>query len=309
MRSVRTTIIFSILLILVGCASQRLQPINVTAISAVQSEIKRQIGIYMLASREPTIKINDVKKPIPDSRDAYWCGSGAINFDISSIKAELTTTLDSSSGLKVGIAVPFTGGSVSPSAGLTHETVDSQVLDYNLWPLPWENQNSEFTNIKKPDPSDKDDKDILSAPIAQVLLALRSALIQSAMKCDYSTGPCKEKSPQPCFTDYNLDKPAGDAGDLFKIALSITNDTTGGILINVGPITFGATGEAKSMTGNTLYVSFIQRGVQDIQKLKDVVDVECKYPKKETSPECVNARSDFKNAIIKGDGVGVTMPR
>ncbi|MGO9137265.1 MAG: hypothetical protein ACLP9S_04690 [Syntrophales bacterium] len=302
MRGVRAAIGFSILLFLVGCVGQhqQLQPIDMSAIGAIQTEIKRQIGIYMVAShKDPTVKINSIDKKIKElPSDAFWCGLGKIDFDISSIKAELTTTLDSTSGFKVGVTIPISGGTVTPSAGQTHETMDTQVLDYNLWPLPLEDQRSELTSYYK----NRDiDKDVSGAPIALVLLDLRSALIQSAMKYDYSTTPPKQKSPQPCFTDYNPDKPAGDAGNLFKIGLTITNDSTGGISINVAPLSIGATGEAKSTTGNTLSVSFIQRGVQDIQKLKDAVDAECKYPK-ESLPGCTKAKKALKEAMLKTGG-------
>jgi hypothetical protein len=137
-----------------------------------------------------------------------------------------------------------------------------------------------------------------------VLLALRDALVLSAMRFDFSANPPKPRPPQPCFTDYNPDKPASDAGNTFKLALSITNDLTGGISIKVTVLNFSATGESKSTTGNTLTVSFIQHGLQPIQQAKDKVDAECKYPKQD-SKACKDARDALAEAEASETGVGI----
>lgn len=63
-------------------------------IEKVQAKIKRQIGIYM---RAPTA--------IADDQHGYWRGKGSINFDIASVKAELTTTIKTINSGGVGLEV------------------------------------------------------------------------------------------------------------------------------------------------------------------------------------------------------------
>jgi hypothetical protein len=111
--------------------------------------------------------------------------------------------------------------------------------------------------------------DIKDAPIAGVLSSLRDALTNSAKKI--------APGPQACFTDYNPDKPS-DAGDSFKLGLSLVNDLTGGFELNVWVLDLTATSESKGTTGNTLTVSFIQRSLKNIQTLRDQATEQCKFP-------------------------------
>jgi hypothetical protein len=325
--------ILPLLLTLSACSSQPLQPIDVSAVGAVQSELKRQVAIYIgvvknLAEGKnddgPAVFVNG--KPVRIPKHDFWCGTGSIDFDISAVKAELTTTLDTTNAAKFGLSAPITigqpgtaakqtsggkqiaavgqtaganqGSTGSPTFGQSRETVNAQTLDYNLWPLPIERQGSLWGG-EMPTESE-----IASAPIARVLLDLRNALILSSAMYDYSTDPPTPKSPQACFVDYNPDKPSADPGDLFKIALTITGDRTVGVSINVAPLTLTPTGESKSTTGNTLFISFVQRGVKEIQKLKDSADSACKHPN-ELSFECIEATLALTRAM-HDPGIGVT---
>lgn len=270
-----------------ACCSQSVQPIDVNSISAVQSAIKSQVGVYIAAAKAyaspddplskdgPTVLINDV--PTVLKKDDFQCGSGSIDFRLSAVKVELTTTVDATAGATLGLSIPLTGITLGPSVGLTKEALNQQTLDYNLWPLGNADQNSDlFANIPTVG-------DIKNAPIARALLELRDALILSATTNDYSTNPVKMRAVQPCFTDYNPATPRSDAGNLFKIALTITNDTKGSIAIGVAPLTFTPSGENKSSTGNTLSVSFVQRDLTCIQTLRDEVTSECKFPKDDST--------------------------
>jgi hypothetical protein len=272
----------SILLGLASCATHAIRPIDVNSISAVQANIKAQIGIYMatvknLPSAAPgdpkdgaVVLINNIATRIPAGD--FQCGVGAINFRISTIKAELTTTIDTTTGVKFGLSLPIPGGTVGPSIGQSKERVNAQTLDFNLWPLLMRDQDlAVIENM----PSDAD---IKSAPIARALLDLRNALILSATKMDFSTSSPKPRAPLPCFTDYDPANPTKDAGNLFKIALTTTVDSTGGLSIGIAPLTFTGSGESKSITGNTLTVAFVQQGLQGVQVLRDEVTQECKFP-------------------------------
>ena len=290
-------------MLVAGCAGHTppLQVIDVHAIGAVQTEIKRQVGVYLAAAKAgPRVNVNGVMVPIsqidPEHR-TFMCGAGAIGFDISSIKAELTTTTDTTTDLKAGLSIPVDIVTLGPSGEAKREALDTETLDYNLWPLPESRQNPDVYT------QGISDEDVRNAPIARALRDLRDALISGALMYDLSGPTPQQRRPTACFTDYNPDKPSGDTGDIYKLGLSITNDVSGGISIKVAILTFGATGEAKSTTGNTLTVSFLQSGVQTLQALKDAADAECKHPN-ELAGGCKKAKDALLDAE-KNQGVGL----
>jgi hypothetical protein len=304
-----------ILLVLVGillsaCSSSQLEPIDFAAISAVQAEIKSQVSIYMSLPKAkddpPMVMIDGVPTSVYDEEKTggFWCGRGRIGFDLTSVKAELTTTFTNSVGFTAGATLPVAGIPLSATAGAKSETTNTQVLTYNLWSLPGQ-------QLSQADLA----KEFAKAPIAQVLRDLRNALIVSAMVWDYS-GPKPVKRPQQaCFRTYNPDKPTADAGNTFKLGLSFTRSVNGGISIKLTILTLGATAEAKSVTGNTLTVSFVQSELSEIQMLKEAVDTDCKYPKRKYDsdlkkvvvvPECQKALDALAGA--ERGGIGVAAP-
>lgn len=279
-----------------GCAEQQpVQAIDLPAISAVQAEIKRQVAVYLAAAQNPpTVKIEGVDTPISRLKPSdWWCGSGKIDFDISSIKAELTTTLDNNAGATASFTVPVNLVTLGPSGSHTTDETSTQLLTYNLWPTRLQNP---AVVARTPSQSEID-----AAPIAKVLLSLRDALVLSAMKVDYSGPKPKARPPQACFSDYNPDKPSTDAGNSYKLGLSITNDTKAGLSVKVAILSFSATGESKSTTGNTLTVSFVQQGIRKIQAAKDEVDQACKKPIHDAKA-CTDAKA--KLAALEGEGIG-----
>ena len=257
-------------------APPKRQALNTAAIAAVQGEIKRQVGVYMRNAAGHTA--GDPKE--------FWCGTGHIDFDISQIKAELTTTLETITNTSAGLKIPWGAVEIDPSGSVKGDATNTEVLDYNLWPMA-----DQKALMAAPV---KDEK---PAPIADVIISLRDALINSAKK----TAP----GPQPCFTDYDPGKPAADAGNTFKLGLSFVSDKTGGLEIKVWILDLTNTAEWKSTTGNTLTVSFVQRGLDKVQRARDKADAECKYPKKYEDHPCQDALADYKKAQEEAGGYGV----
>jgi hypothetical protein len=268
-----------------GCASKPplKQALTTEAIGAVQGEIKRQVGIYLRATRAKA------GQAAPQS-DEFWCGTGEINFDISTVKAELTTTMETITDAGLKLSIPWSAVKIGPSGDAKGDATNTQVLDYNLWLQDPELQDKTLMELEV------SDAELQGAPIAQVLLALRQALIDSAKK--------KHKGPQPCFTDYDPTKPASDAGNTFKLGLTYLSDKMVGLEISVGVIDLTSSVEWKGTTGNTLTVAFIQHDLAKLQYARDAVDTECKYPKKETDEACTKARAAFAK-LQKGPGVGI----
>jgi hypothetical protein len=275
-----------VLSLIPGCATQKLQPIDLASVSAVQAKIKEQVGLYMkaasylaLADRNYGAVVILNGKPIEIPATAFSCGSGRIDFRISAIKAELVTSLDKTTAAKIGLTLPIVPVTLGPSAGITNDTLNAQTLDYNLWPLAASDQT--FLLPIKHWPESSPDYDALipalnKAPIAIALLELRNALILAATKTDYLTS--KQREAQPCFTDYNPTSPSADAGNSFKLQLQVTSDPSVGITIGVPPLNLSFTQDNKSVSGNTLTVTFVQRGVKHLQVLRDQATKDCSFP-------------------------------
>jgi hypothetical protein len=279
--------ILIVILVLAGCCANppMRQALDADAIGKVQAEIKRQVGVYIRAAQT---------SDGATEHGPFWCGSGKIDFDISNVKAELTTTIENIGSVNLGLKIPVSKVTLGPSSGVKQDVTNTEVLDYNLWTIETARQSSEF--LDKP----VTDKELKDAPIASVLLALRHALVVSAQK--------SQLGPQPCFTDYNPDKPASHAGNAFKIGLTMVTDATGGIEVKVGIIDFTASQEYKGTSGNTLTVSFVQRGMTGLQLAKDAVDAECKYPKN-SSDACKKAKANYQAQQDVGGGIGFTAPQ
>jgi hypothetical protein len=269
-------------LALAGCCTTAplRQALDADAIGKVQGEIKRQVGVYIRAAQTAD----------PAATGEFWCGSGKLDFDISTVKAELTTTIENISSGNLALKIPVSAVTLGPSGGVKRDVTNTEVLDYNLWPLATARQNPDLLGQAVTQ------DELKGAPVAQVLLALRHALILSAQK--------SQPGPQACFTDYIPDKPASDAGNTFKIGLTMVSDTTGGLEIKVGIIDLTASQESKGTTGNTLTVAFVQRGLAILQLAKDAVDTECKYPK-QASDACKKAKARYQKLQDITGGIGI----
>jgi hypothetical protein len=263
-----------------GCRSMTppKQALDTAAISAVQSEIKRQVGIYARVSREK----------IPQDPIQFACGNGNVDFDISTVKAELTVTTARTSKTGLSLEVPWNGVTISSTGQRTRGATNTQVLTYTLWLA-----DSNLQAFAKEN-AEVSKEEVLDAPIAQVLLSLREALLNGAKKSG--------RGPEPCFTNYDPAKPAMDAGNSFKLGLAYDSGRTGGLEIKIGIIDLTSSTEWKSSTGNTLTITFVQRGLAAVQRARDAVDTECKYPKTEADKACKDALDALKEQRKKAGG-------
>ncbi|HVI04884.1 MAG TPA: hypothetical protein VM711_02165 [Sphingomicrobium sp.] len=251
-------------LLLAGCQTMPPQKLalNAEALEKVQANIKQEVGIYLA-------NVANASKQRPDPSQ-FWCGSGDIDFDISSVKADLTVTNETIKSAGITAKIPSTAVTIGPSGKATGDATNTQELIYNLWPLHSDQQSVPFT----------DDMDLSNpamanrAPIAYTLWQLRKALIESAKKT--------AAGPQACFTDYNPANPAGDAGNTARLGLSFVSDQSAGLEFSVSVLDITDSIESKGTTGNTLTVSFVQRDLAGIQNLKNGNDKFCAFPYSDT---------------------------
>lgn len=288
-----------LLLSLSACGPQQ-APIDISAISAVQGEIKRQLLVYMRAAENTPIvaKVNvdgqqtemDLRSLPPEARRQYfWCGNGNIDYDITSIKAELQTTLVQKIGASAGFTVPIP---VAPSGTITfsRQATNSQTLDYTLWPIPFDLQRDELHQMPAPS-----DAELRGAQIAQVLLNLRYAQIGAALKVDPATGVPRGQ-PQACLTNFSLAKPADDPKNSYSMGLTIMVSVDGSVSVGVSALKLGLSAGGSTTTGHTLTVTFAQRDVEAMQAVRDIVDKKCAAPNG-FSNDCKAAQRAYKELI------------
>lgn len=208
------------------------------------------------------------------------CGTGDIGFDITSIKVALTITDETIrdpnlSGKTTGF-VTF-----KPKAEAKTAVTNTQELDYTLWPV-----DLEVAKELRTTPSQED---FDRAPIAKALKSFRDGLIRGSQvpavdkkypgAADGKFVPALDRKLwQPaCFTDYNPEKPSDDSGFQFKLGLTFVNDQTYGFEISLWLLDFSNSTENKSSTGNTITVTFVQSGAEDLQILADEVTKQCNF--------------------------------
>ena len=259
---------------LAGCAgAPPLRPIDIDEIGTVQGIIKQQVGIYIAATHPPadkpvTVVINGESKRVSELK--FYCGNGNIDFDIKSIAVNLTTAIDRTRGVQFGVTVPAGRTTVGAEHKQSTETTNSQALSYTLWPLPYEEQEPA---LRHQIPTDQD---IVKAELARVLLDLRNSLIVAATRFDYSRPDQAAKPLQACFSDYDPVQPGSTPGNTFTLSLNIGKDSSHALTVTVGAVTLGPNRDAKASSGQSITVTFVQRGAVELQTLRDEAAAGCK---------------------------------
>lgn len=281
-----------------GCQNgSQLQAIDVPAISAVQSDLKRQIAIHkafaqlpmQIAIRTPSggRQYVDIDRlPVPDGKDIWACGTGEVGFEIVSVEAELTTTLERSVSVNAGLSPQYAGLKITGKAGATRTVGNTQKLNYNVYPADYDVSRIQVS------------RELVNAnPVAQVLTDLREALVASATRYDYSQYPPVLRPPTACVTGFNKDK-LDDPGGTYSLGLSIEANDNGGVTINLAVVELGIEGTYKSITGHSLTVTFRQANLDEVRQAHDEVARQC-APPHENSAACRNAKSNEKNVVDK----------
>jgi len=237
-----------LLLTLCGCADQA-QVVDISSIPAIQADLKRQIGLYIaeVSARETYLNAH------PDDQAVYWCGNGSLDFMITSVKLDLTTSLDRSDTISGSASVPLVNGSVGPAVSGANDVANTQELIFTEYAFNPAAQPDEVRN------QIVNDQDLATAPIAQSLLGLRNGLIAASRK---SSG----KGPQACFSDVPLETMLKDAdpgkggspdsGNSFRLGVTVTRSGSEGLTLKLGPVNLGNTLSQKMTASNTITVAF-----------------------------------------------------
>lgn len=245
-----------------GCGTttefSKIEPISGKSIEAVRAEVKRQLSIYN-AYQEDAVR-RQLKASAP-----MFCGNGLVSYDVSSVKFELVTTTEGTVAAGASAAkIP-----VSPGATLdlgvsgSRATSDSQTLT--------------FTEevVLSPRYVGYYGGSLDDSPIAKVLATMAVTGIEGA------------KQPSNiCFRSK-----AGE-GNSYKIAISVSRNSKGNIVVGLAPAALTASGELKSVTGNTITVNF---GPHDFRKPL------ASRPPVSNKDDCGGAGTHFEDALQSSD--------
>ena len=304
---------------LAGCGDHSIvQAIAPDAIGDVEDNLKSQAGIYMRAEKDKpyyvTVDANGkrIKNSVSISDGEFVCGIGNVQYDISQMDAELTTTDDTTVGGNIGFTVPVDVVTIKGKAGTSKEISNTQKLDYSVWPAALDQQ----PDLKSLVPPSMEEID--SAPIASTLLSLRNSQIFSAMKfnpsrIDPKTGrSMANPRPQTCFYNVNPQDPT-KSNNTYTLGLSITHNPSGSLTISPAFVDVTLSGEKKSITGNKLTVTFFQHDVKELQDLNDRRKKACEGTDKNPL-KCISITRDIKNwlhdheTILRSSGQQKLLP-
>lgn len=225
--------------LLSSCATKldRINAIPATRVGDAIFEVKKQLSAYDAAIALYKAHPELDKDFIAASRKGFKCGKGLIQFEITSVALSLTTTNSSTLGASVGFSVPVLPGSADISASGSGTVDNTQQLDVAVYPAPLK-PGFEYT-VKASD----------RAPLRDELLAVRKGFLDAATQ------------EGACYYDYNYKDKKGDKGNTYKWGLAFTATGSAGVTLKLAPLTAGVSGEAKSVTGNTLTATFAQESL------------------------------------------------
>lgn len=234
-------------LVLGGCSRDLLPTVNVISVSRigdVLGEVRRQVSLYEWQvnywHEQPD---EDPAKIAAAARGPYRCGNGRIDFDVRSVKLDLTTTLDKtlsgSAGITASPGSPV--ASVGGTGSLGHQVRNTQELEFTMWPLA----DRTYRRGDTPTPG------VEPEPIADALLNLRASLLASATV------------PGVCVYDYDYRKPDAEAGNKYTLGLEVTDSKEAGVDLKLTLLDLGVKYLSNTATGNTLTVAFVQRDIPD----------------------------------------------
>jgi len=215
-----------------GCGTttefSKIEPISGKSIEAVRAEVKRQLSIYNAYQEDAVRKQLKASTPM-------FCGNGLVSYDVSSVKFELVTTTEGTIAAGASAAKIPVGPGATLDLGVSgsRATSDSQTLT--------------FTDevVLSPRYVGYYGGSMDDSPIAKVLATMAVTGIEGA------------KQPSNiCFR-------SKAEGNSYKIAISVSRNSKGNIVVGLAPAALTASGELKSVTGNAITVNF---GPHDFRK-------------------------------------------
>jgi len=168
------------------------------------------------------------------------CGTGKIDFQITSVDMEFDTISDVNGGGNASLKIPVfpaaDAASIGPSIKATYDRSSTRTITYSYRPAPNDFYRGEFKKGHKDDIPEAIRK---QAVIVPALDAIRDGLTRAT-------------THYPCFQNLSDDDPAQKLS--FKVAL--VRDVTGNLNFNFLVLSAGANIESKKTGENTIVVNY-----------------------------------------------------
>lgn len=211
--------------VLSGCShTTYVNAIKIDQMNQVVSEIKRQVGDYQKTVN--AYKSGKLTDPANKPLDPACKSKVPLEFTITAVKMELTTTLDNTLSGGVGFTIPVASlaGTASPSLTASAEETNTQSLTFYAYPQ----KNTDDTPPTAP------------SVITQTLVNFRSALIAASVNA-------------PCFDTTQGSKVPDDT---FSMAITVVSQVGDKFELKLAVIDASIGGNLKSVTGNTITFTF-----------------------------------------------------
>lgn len=216
---------------LTGCPASGLptsQAIDARYLASVQTEIKRQIGDYLLFAYRARM----------DAQKKTVCGETALDFHIDAIQAQLQTKLVSKTSANAGLkGPPVAPVSINAKADATNE--NRQNLVFFEYVVP----DGYYANFFK------EDRTSSPADISSLLIAYHDGLLTA-------------RDQYPCLTGFNFTGKEAPGANRAEIGLTFTGVLGAGGGVEAGPLTLGVSHDRTVENYNvlTIFFSHIDRG-------------------------------------------------
>ena len=217
--------------LLSGCASKPPEPLDIALIGKTVAQIKEQVGIYQaIVNRDPSRT-----RPLPPIGQDHVCGPGLADFDITAVKAELTTKIETKkdgSGAVTAPIAPLPGATVGGGGGGGLDATNSQVLTFNMFPI----LNQKFTTLVN-----DEELRLPENSVSATLLAFRGALRQASFY-------------KPCFS--TVHDQAKDKPDTLVVGVEAVQDKSFNVTLKLIFLNLGGTDDQKQTNGSKVTFSF-----------------------------------------------------
>ncbi|MBN3761189.1 hypothetical protein [Burkholderia sp. Ac-20365] len=230
---------------LAGCSSTILptsNTIDVAEVAKVQSEVKRQVGDYLLYTHEHRLKTASAAKQAAGAggkNAGGECVKGMIDFQIDTLKLELKTTLTNDTTTTLKLPIVASVATFGPSFDGTKKSENTQTITFYEYPVP----DGYYPSLFKKEAFENRQA---GAAISTLLIALHQGLVSA-----------RESTPCLSGLDYTTNEQKNE--NTYVIGLTITNTTKPGFTVGVGPVTFvDASHDRTVVNDNTLTVTFRQ---------------------------------------------------
>ena len=223
-------------LLLAGCVQQNAvdsATIPGAEMDQVILRIKQEVAIYQQAqSRWQSDPMHD---PAKQGITIQCGGQGNIDFKLTKLKLDLTTTISQKENGSLGLKIPFAGGIGSVGPGVSGSIEHDNTQELVLYTYPTTNT---FQGVDIPTQVQQ------NSVIASTLIALRQSLIRGSAN-------------KPCLM---LSIPGGKDDDTFSINFVVKKDLNPSLGFNFAILSASAGYDRASNVGNAITVTFASSG-------------------------------------------------